>query len=269
MGDADIQQFRNAVPQSSFFQDWTAAVHACSRLSMVDMLRAVGSLNSSQREMLGNNAMARLSRTAFARIQFAIGVVEQREIYDLGLPGDQVNDGREYLGCTRLGDDGVRGEIESALNEARVAIAAGIFADGTPIPRVGLIDTCCGAVALAWSPILVRKRRARSGASLISNLAAAAHYMLARYHVCGAKASQSQMNTVIDGYDARKRIQIARGDVDLSSMALTPGNRPFPPDFAIRNWAYKGSADGNADRLRCNPDASLPWVFPDVNGSEA
>jgi hypothetical protein len=52
-------------------------------------------------------------------------------------------------------------------------------------------------------------------------------------------------------------------------MALTPGNRSFPPDFAIRNWAYKGAADGDVDRVRCDPDAKRPTLFPDVNGSEA
>jgi hypothetical protein len=104
---------------------------------------------------------------------------------------------------------------------------------------------------------------------LISNLAAAAHYMAARFHVCAALASQWQMKRVIDGYDAKKRLKIGMGDRDLKSMALTPGNPPFPSDFAIRNWAYKGAADGNLDGVRCNSNAHRPILFPDVNGSEA
>jgi hypothetical protein len=233
------------------------------------MLKVVVALKSSPRVMLGNNAIVRLSKIAFNKVQFALGVVDQHEIYDLGLPDDQVNDGREFLGCTRVDDKGVQREIESALNEARVAISNGKFAVGTKVPAIGAKDSCYGAVGVAWTPVLVKKPRAKPGASLISNLAAAAHYMLARYHVCAAKASQSQMNTVIDGYDAEKRIKIMRGDVDLNSMALTPGNRPFPQDFGIRRWAYKGSADGNVDRPRCNAGASLPLLFPDVNGCEA
>jgi hypothetical protein len=93
--------------------------------------------------------------------------------------------------------------------------------------------------------------------------------MLARFHVCAGKATIMQMQTVIDGYDAKKRIAIARGDKELKTMALTKGNRPFPPDFAIRDWAYKGATDGEVDRLRCNSKTSPPIVFPDVNGSEA
>jgi hypothetical protein len=126
-------------------------------------------------------------------------------------------------------------------------------------------DPCCGAVGAAWSPILVNQRRL-PGASLIANLAAAAHYMLARYHVCAAKAAAWQMKIVIDGYDAKKRGLIADGDRDLKKIALT-GNRPFPPDFAIRNWANKGADDGEVDRLRCNSKA-IRSVFPDVNGQE-
>jgi hypothetical protein len=109
-------------------------------------------------------------------------------------------------------------------------------------------------------------QRRLPGASLIANLAAAAHYMLARYHVCAAKAAAWQMKIVIDGYDAKKRGLIADGDRDLKKIALT-GNRPFPPDFAIRNWANKGADDGEVDRLRCNSKA-IRSVFPDVNGQE-
>jgi len=46
-------------------------------------------------------------------------------------------------------------------------------------------------------------------------------------------------------------VLIATGDRDLKKVALT-GNRPFPPDFAIRAWAYKGADDGETDRLKCN-----------------
>ena len=109
-------------------------------------------------------------------------------------------------------------------------------------------------------------QRRRPGSSLIANLAAAAHYMLARYHVCAAKAWPMQMKTIIDGYDEKKRTLIANGDRDMTSLALT-GNRPFPPDFAIRQWAYKGADDGELDRMRCNSKAIRSPV-PDVNGQE-
>ena len=71
----------------------------------------------------------------------------------------------------------------------------------------------------------------------LSNLAAAAHYMLARFHVCAGKATIMQMKTVIDGYDAKKRIAINGGDKELKTIALAKESRPFPPDFAIKGWA--------------------------------
>jgi hypothetical protein len=117
--------------------------------------------------------------------------------------------------------------------------------------------------------ILVKKRRAFPRASLNANLAAAAHYMLARFHVCAALASNWQMDRVIEGYDNKNRQRIASGDRGLNSMALTPGNPPFPPDFAVTKWAKQGSVDGNADRIRCNPNADLPLLVPAVNGSDA
>ncbi len=50
-------------------------------------------------------------------------------------------------------------------------------------------------------------------------------------------------------------------------MALT-ANRPFPPDFAIRKWSYKGAEDGDGDRVRCNADKPQPLIAPTVNQSE-
>ena len=235
---------------------------------MFDMLPALDAITSDDRRFLltdtprnpraplpprivpSDDRMNVLGKGAFARVTFAISVIEYREIEDLGIPDDQVNDGREFLGCTRLDDAGVWTAINDALAKAKVLSPGG---------------SCCGAIAKAWVPVLVEQRRVH-GASLIANLAAAAHYMLSRYHVCDAKARCGQMKTVIDGYDANKRVHIATGDRDLKGVALT-GNRPFPPDFAIRNWAYKGADDGEADRMRCNKDEIRP-IFPNVNGQE-
>jgi len=236
---------------------WVAALNACNRLSMPDMLVALDGVQREDRLKMTNTLMPRgvpggvpeLGKGA-DRIMFAMVAVDAREITDVGLPEDQVNDGREYLGCTRMDDDGVRRVINESLSRG----SAG---------RPG--DPCCGVVAAAWVDILVPQRRLPGG-SLISNVAAAAHYMLARYHVCAAKAFPWEMKTVIDGYDEKKRLLISQGDRDLRGIALT-GNRPFPPDFAIRKWAYKGADDGEADRVRCNSKARRP-VFPDINGQE-
>lgn len=248
--------------------DWKTAMHAGSRLAMFDLLPAMASLSDTNRRFLLTDAprnpravlqppiiptadRRKVLGAAFERLVFAEAVVDRHEIEDHGLPLDQVNDGRAFLGCTPLDDDGVRRLIFDSLNRAKQINPGG---------------ACCQDVAKAWVPILVKQRQV-PGQSTISNLAAAAHYMLSRYHVCAALATPSQMKTVIDGYDSKKRLDIATGDVNLSGVGIT-SNRQFPPDFAIRDWAYKGADDGEADRLRCNSKASPPLIFPKVNGSE-
>ena len=263
MGAADQQQFIDAVKKANegsiFFlkSNLKPAVHALNRLAMFDMLPALSAVRSIDRDNVSIVAPEVVGPEATKRINWAIWVVQGREIRDFGLPLDQVNDGREYLGCTRLDDAGVQKIIDDALSRARTEAPAD--------PRY-TSDPCCGPVAYAWVQILV-KRRQQPGNSLISNLAAAAHYMLARYHVCSAKATPFQMREVVEGYDIKKRTVIMRGDPELRSMALTK-NRPFPPDFAIANWAVKGTVDGDMDRLRCNSEASRPLIVPTVNNTE-
>lgn len=266
MGIADQKQFTDAVAKAragghinfygdpySYSDNWIAAIHACNRLAMFDMLPAIQAVN--QNSLLDILTVVEANQNLIGqgsvqRIKFACYVVLNREIEDRGVPDDQVNDGREFLGCTRLDDGGVRQEITSALSRAQPG-------------RPG--EPCCGVIKAAWLDVLVPRRRAPGG-SLIANLAAAAHYMLARYHVCAAKAWPHQMRIIIDGYDEKKRMLIAKGDRDMKGVALT-GNRPFPPDFAIRRWAYKGVDDGESDRMRCNSNA-IRSPFPDVNGQE-
>jgi len=270
MSEADQQLFVDAVSHANDVsnskspigirneghQEWVAALKDCNRLSMPDMLSALDKVQKDDRLKMVNTLMPRgvpgvpeLGKGA-DRIMFAVCAVDNREIIDAGLPDAQVNDAREYLGCTRLEDD----EVRRVINESLMRGSAG---------RRG--EPCCGVVAAAWVDILVPQRRLPGG-SLIANVAAAAHYMLSRYHVCAAKAFPWEMKTVIDGYDEKKRRLIANGDRDLKGIALT-GNRPFPPDFAIRKWAYKGADDGEADRVRCNSKARRP-VFPEINGQE-
>jgi hypothetical protein len=263
MGVNDQKQFTDAVAARRtgwITEDWKPAIHALNRLAMFDMLPALAAISQLERDDVERLAPGIIGINATKRIYFANIVVRMREIPDWSgsVPDEQINDAREFLGCTRLDDRGVQFEIDLALDEAKKKGPGG---------RSG--EPCCGALKEAWLEQLVKKRRRFPGASLNANLAAAAHYILARYHVCSAKAKPWQMKVVIDGYDEKKRAAIANGDRDLKSMALTAGNRPFPPDFAIRNWAQKGADAGEADRKRCNADAPLPTIFPDVNGSEA
>ena len=255
MGIEDQKQFADAVDWAKSLggfsgnyraerDAWVNALHALNRLAMFDMLPAIAAISFLDRESIRSVAVDTIGPIATNRILFARYVVEHHEIDDsayllfntkFDIPDEQVNDAREYLGCTRLDGFGVRHFIDSALSSARAAIDS--HEDWIPeYAKSGLPECqCCGAIMAAWVPYLVNKRRV-PGASLIANLAAAAHYMLARFHVCAARATVSQMKATIVGYDARKRFAIAHGDPGLKTMALT-GNRPFPPDFAIRNWA--------------------------------
>ena len=262
MGASDQKQFIDAVGarrKGLLTEDWKPAVLTLNGLAMFDMLPALAAIGQLERDNLERIAPGIVGIDAAKRIMFANIVVRMREIPDWSgsVPANQINDGREFLGCTRLDDAEVQRTIDLALRTASGAL---------PSNPDYAADTCCGVIAYAWVKVLVPQRQV-PGASLIANLAAAAHYMLARYHVCAAKARLGQMKLVVDGYDARKRTAIARGDRDLKSMGIT-ANRPFPPDFAIRNWAYKGAEDGERDRLRCNANKSLPYLIPEINGKE-
>ena len=284
MGANDQQAFLDAVAKTnrhSYYRnewdgkvtaEWGAAVAAFCRMSMVDMLPAFAKVSAQDRKSFldySNQNSWKVGDISTRRINFAYFVVEGNEIRDFGIPDEQVNDGREFLGCTRLDNQGVQEWIDKALVQAPVVIGNNQRDSKTlRYARNGTsAAACCGKVGVAWAEILVMERRAKPNASLISNLAAAAHYMLSRFHVCDARARQWQMDLVTEGYDAKKRIAISVGDKNLKSMALT-ANPPFPPDFAIAGWAHKGAADGEADRKRCNADASLPLVAPTVNSAE-
>ena len=52
---------------------------------MPDMLKAMAALSQSDRELLTRNALHKFNNTiSFKRIEFAAGVIDNRQIYDLG-----------------------------------------------------------------------------------------------------------------------------------------------------------------------------------------
>jgi len=278
MSESDREAFRRDVAEreaNRFYPGgpvagWGPAAHSASRLSMTDLLPALNSISQSSRDNFAEQARHILDWNAYRRLAFALTIIGSREIVDVGLPEDQVNVGRLFLGCTPLQAYGVRQEIDSALSEARAAIAEPNEEDGRVVWASGVGDAprCCGVHRVAWAFVLVPRRRSRPNASLTSNLAAAAHYMLARFHVCSALTSDWQTRIVIDGYDERKRRAIAGGDRDMRTIALDPTNRPFPPDFGIREWAYRGITDGEQDRQRCNTSTPVPTVMPVIDDLE-
>jgi hypothetical protein len=120
MSKFDQQKFIKAVAEADsawLLPDWDDAVDALSVLSMPDMLQALAAITDDQLGTVYKHAtynVLDLGHLKFNRIDFACNVVRNRGIVDNGIPLDQVNDGREFLGCTRLDDKGVQCEIDRA-----------------------------------------------------------------------------------------------------------------------------------------------------------
>ena len=140
MSGADQKQFTDAVAKAKadqgFFggtnyDDWTAALQACNRLAMLDLLPALESMDprdviqlqtvEAQKNVIGERGAK--------RIWFARTVVWSREIEDQGLPDDQVNDAREFLGCTRLDVGGVQQRTEDVQDGGRYMEQADVVQD--------------------------------------------------------------------------------------------------------------------------------------------
>ncbi|WP_413991623.1 hypothetical protein ACMDCR_05870 [Labrys okinawensis] len=295
MSADDIRRFTDAAAKQppSPSSDWTDCVHLLDRLAMFDIIPAMASVDRQKIELImgkawgmfstfgalliasaptlgGDMTPAALTMTiAYRRLYFAYTVLYKREIAYLDIPPEQVNDGRVYLGCTPMSDAGIRHEIDSAIARAQDALAKGtvltMWSQSLPagdwqandevnfkLPKVGA-DACCGSIRLAW--LLTTEARQRPNGSLISNLAAAQHYLRARRQVCTAILSAGQMDILTTEYDNQKRRDIAAGKPNRQAGTANP---VFPPDFQMRDWAIKGSKDGEADRQRCNAAKSPP-----------
>jgi hypothetical protein len=121
------------------------------------------------------------------------------------------------------------------------------------LDNIGNGDACCGKVEVGFRN-LQAARRVR-GASLDLELAAAEHYMFARFMVCTGTVSAMQMRALVIGYDIKKWIDRARGN---PNAAATTGNPVSPPNKHVVRWGLKGVVDGQTDHDRCNKDASPP-----------
>src|SRR5258708_21608769 len=108
-------------------------------------------------------------------------------------------------------------------------------------------DACCGQVEVAFRDL--QNERRVPGASLDLDLAAAEHYLFARFMVCRGVVSPLQMRTLIIAYDAKKWIDRARGNPNAT--ATTP-NPVSPSDTDVVLWGLRGVSEGSLDHDRCN-----------------
>jgi hypothetical protein len=121
----------------------------------------------------------------------------------------------------------------------------------------GNSDACCGRVGIGFRQLQTERRV--PGASLDLDLAAAEHYLFARWMVCTGTVSAMQMRALVIGYDAKKWIDSARGDPNATA---TTGNPVSAPDLGVVQWGLRGASHGSTDQTRCNASADPPLWRP-------
>lgn len=110
---------------------------------------------------------------------------------------------------------------------------------------------CCDQVCAAWKELYDTRNFASHRYGKIE-IAIAEHYLYARCKVCSGEYSKTQMEAMVKGYNAVKRV----GFSEL--LRSNPDNPTTPPsDEAIR-WGLKGAEEGERDRISCNPKAIPP-----------
>lgn len=116
---------------------------------------------------------------------------------------------------------------------------------------------CCGKAGIAFRTL--QKLRQQPGRSLDLELAAAEHYMFARWMVCEGRVGPTQMRVLVIGYDLKKLLDSVTGDPNREAVTDNPVS---PPDIGVVTWGLKGVSDGSADHDRCNQAVSPPFWRP-------
>lgn len=82
-------------------------------------------------------------------------------------------------------------------------------------------------------------------------LAAAEHYMYARWQVCSGKTSEAVMRVLTVGYDPAKLLGYLPGILIIRKIAGHSWSRPSTDSL---RWGWRGCNDGRADSRRITPD---------------
>jgi hypothetical protein len=112
---------------------------------------------------------------------------------------------------------------------------------------------CCGQVEVAFRDLQTQRRL--PGKSLDLDLAAAEHYLFARWMVCTGTISTHQMRALVIGYDAKKLIDRL---LDNPNKLQTTTNPVSPPNADVVAWGLQGVDDGIAEHDRCNKGVQAP-----------
>lgn len=103
----------------------------------------------------------------------------------------------------------------------------------------------------------IKEFRNAGGDSADESLAAAEHYLFAKYMVSNAVASQRQMEIMVLGYDGIKAV-MQTTDTTEKMMRHNPDRPTSQVSGASVAWGLKGCEDGEKLRLASNAGAKVP-----------
>ena len=106
---------------------------------------------------------------------------------------------------------------------------------------------------LAW--IELRERRQQPGGSTDLDLAAAEHYLFARFLVASGEVREGQMETIVEVYYNKKLNDSAKGNANAMAVTANPVSKP---DKGVMNWGLLGAKHGAADHTKCRVSKRPP-----------
>lgn len=105
----------------------------------------------------------------------------------------------------------------------------------------------------------IKAARQAAGASADEDMAAAEHYLFARYMVSNGVVSVTQMRAMVMGYDGVKFLA-QQNETTEKMMRHNPANPTSAVSAASVAWGMQGCSDGEEDRLKHAPKrAVLTW----------
>ena len=107
---------------------------------------------------------------------------------------------------------------------------------------------------LAW--IELRDRRQKPGGSTDLDLAAAEHYLFARFMVASGEVREGQMETLVEGYYLKKQWDLQSGNPNAMAVGANPVSKP---DKGVMNWGLLGAKHGADDHTKYKISRTPPF----------
>jgi hypothetical protein len=103
----------------------------------------------------------------------------------------------------------------------------------------------------------IKEFRNSAGDSTDESLAAAEHYLFARYMVSNSIVSENQMIIMVVGYDGVKAVAQTNSYAERA-MRHNPDRATSKVSTASVAWGLIGASDGETARLEFNPGGEVP-----------